>query len=111
MKRLLMLFALSTAFAPTVGRAQDSTSVRVSFAGLDLASVRGQQVLLRRIVAAAKSVCGVTDPLDLKYSRAISECRAAAISRSRPAYDAAVKAARRGMVEASGTKSLIVARH
>lgn len=111
MKRLMMPFALLTALAPTIGQAQDSASVRVSYAGLDLTSTRGQQVLRRRIVAAARRVCGVSDPLDLKYSKAISECRAAAISGSWPAYEAAINAARHGMVQVAGTTSLTVARH
>ena len=110
MKKLTMLIAISSALTPAMGQAEEPISVQVSYADLNLSSQPGQQALQRRIAFAAQSVCGVGDHRDLKFASAVVDCRAGTIADARPAYEAAVAAARHGTVEVLGAALIITAR-
>jgi UrcA family protein len=92
------LVVASALVVPTVSQAEETNSVRVSYADLNLASGVGQHTLQRRIVGAARTVCVIEDSRELALARATNECRGDAIASAQPAYDAAVAAARRGTV-------------
>ena len=111
MKPLVVVAALvvaSTLVVPTVSQAAESHSVRVSYADLNLAAARGQQVLQRRIGSAAVVVCEIEDSREFALATATKECRNIAIADARPAYEAAVAAARHGTVEILGTAAIVV---
>ena len=110
MKKLTLLIALSCGMSPAIARAEEPVTVGVSYADLNLASASAQRMLEQRIAIAAKAVCGVGDHRDLKFAIAVSECRAGTIADARPAYQAAVSAARHGTVEVLGTALIITAR-
>ena len=55
------LAAAAALLVPTLARADDTSSVRVSYADLNLASDVGQSSLHRRIVFAARVVCQFED--------------------------------------------------
>jgi UrcA family protein len=107
---LAALVVASVLVVPTVSQAAETSSVRVTYADLNLATDFGQHKLQSRLAFAAGSVCDTADPLDLKYVRAVSECRTGAIADAQPAYLAAVAAARRGTVTVLDGAALIVAR-
>ena len=110
LKPVLAIAAVLVASAlvvPTVSQAAESHSVRVSYADLNLASNRGRQVLQRRIGSAAVVVCEIEDSRELALAAATNECRFVAIADARPAYEAAVAAARHPTVEVIGAASPI----
>jgi UrcA family protein len=111
LKALPALAALAVASAlvvPTVSQAAEPRSARVAYADLNLATAFGQAKLQRRIHFAAAQVCDVADAMDLKFNRAVGECRAGAVMDAQPAYAAAVARARHGTVEVLDTAALIV---
>ena len=102
------LFAAATLVVPTASQAEESNSMRLSYADLNLASNAGQGVLQRRIVGAARVVCVIEDSREIALARATNACRGEAVARAWPAYQAAVGAARRGSVTVIGGAALIV---
>ena len=98
----------SALVGPTVSQAAQSNSVRVSYADLNLASDRGQQSLQRRMKFAAVVVCQIEDSRELALAAATNDCRNTALSDARPAYEAAVAAARRPSVEVIGAAAITV---
>jgi UrcA family protein len=111
LKPILVLAAVVTASAlvgPTVSQAATSTSYRVSYADLNLASDNGRTVLQRRIAFGARVVCELEDNRDMAIAAATNVCRGDAIESARPAYEAAVAAARRGTVQVLDAAALIV---
>lgn len=96
----------STVSAPADDAVQTAT---VSYADLDLASVRGSDRLKDRIKLAAADVCGRARPVELADIKANNLCRAGAIASAQPAYDAALAAARGASVTVTVGTSLIVA--
>ena len=105
---LTALAAASVLVLPTVSRAEEMNSVRVSYADLNLGSDVGQQVLQRRIAAAARTVCLFEDSRELALASATNACRTDAIAGARPAYEAALAAARHGTVTIMGGAALSV---
>ena len=95
---LAALAATSTFVLPTVSRADELNSVRVSYADLNLGSDVGQHMLQRRIAGAARVVCVIEDSRELALRSATNGCRSDAIARAMPAYETAVAAARHGTV-------------
>jgi len=93
---------------PTVSQAADTNSMVVSYADLNLASQAGTQVLDRRIASAAEAVCGYQESLQFALVTATKACRKDAIEATRPAYEAAVTAARHGTVIVGGAAALTV---
>jgi UrcA family protein len=104
------LVASAALVVPTVSRADDADSMRVSYADLNLASDPGQQVLQRRIVFAARSVCQLEESRQLPLATATNACRKGAVESARPAYEAAVASARHGVVIVGEAASLVVSR-
>lgn len=110
-KTLPALAALAMASAlvvPTVSNAAEKTSVRVSYADLNLATGTGRATLDRRVAFAARLVCDTASPLDLKFEREVAECRNGTIAAARPAIDAAVGRALHPSVEVLDGAALVV---
>jgi len=105
------LLSASALAVPSAGQAEESNSMRVSYADLNLASAAGQGTLQRRIVGAAKIVCVIEDSREIALARATNSCRSEAVMGAWPAYQAAVGAARRGSVTVIGAASLVVTVH
>ena len=93
---------------PTVSQASDLNSVRVSYADLNLASESGASVLERRINFAARVVCGYEEARQYDVVVATKACRTGAVEGARPAYEAAVSAARHGTVTVGAAASIVV---
>jgi UrcA family protein len=93
---------------PTVSRAAETHSVTVSYADLNLASDAGQYSLQRRISFAARVACEFEDSRQMDIAAATNLCRSDAIEGARPAFEAAVAAARHGSVTVGGAAALIV---
>jgi UrcA family protein len=111
LKTLPALAAIAVATAllvPTVSQAAEQTSVLVPYADLNLATGVGQQRLQRRIVYAARTVCDIADPRDLRFMQIVGECRNGAIAGAQPAFEAAVAAAQRPSVTVLDSAALIV---
>lgn len=102
------LLAAVTLLAPAASQADDSNSVRVSYADLNLASAAGQGVLQHRIAGAARLVCVIEDSREMALRSATNDCRSEAVARAWPAYQAAVGAARRGSVTVLDAAALVV---
>ena len=114
LKTFPALAALAVAGAlllPTVSQAEDQTSVRVSYADLDLAKSIGQQRLQHRIAFAAERVCGTADARDLNYTRAVGDCRSETVAYVQTAYQAAVARAMHPSVTVLEAASLVVTAH
>ena len=79
---------------PTVSPAAELDSVTVSYADLNLASASGAGALERRITIAAGIVCGYEGTRQYDLAIATNACRGGALEGARPAYEAAVAAAR-----------------
>ena len=105
---LTALAAASVLVLPTVSQAEESNSVRVSYADLNLGSDAGQQMLQRRIAGAARTVCVIEDSRELALASATRACRTDAIASAQPAYAAAVAAARHGTVTILGSAAITV---
>ncbi|MFL6751876.1 MAG: UrcA family protein [Sphingomicrobium sp.] len=112
LKPLTAFAALVTAtalVAPTVSHAAAADSVPVSYADLNLATAKGQQVLGRRIAVAATVVCDTsTRTRDYRIETAGKVCRTGAIERVQPALLAAIAGARRGTVTVLDAAALVV---
>ena len=102
------LVAAGALVLPTVSRAADISTARVSYADLDLASKVGQQSLTSRIEFAANSLCGVGKWKGLALVDAANDCSNDAVASTMPQYEAAVAAARRGSVTVLDGAALIV---
>lgn len=114
LKTLPALAALAAAGAllvPTLGHAAERSSVRVSYADLNLASHVGQTKLQRRIAFAAETVCDTADARDFNFMQVVKECRTGAVADAQPAYEAAVAAARNPSVTVLGAAALVVTAH
>jgi UrcA family protein len=105
------LLAAATLIVPTASQADESNSVRVSYADLNLASTAGQGILQHRLVGASKIVCVIEDSREIALRTATNSCRNDAVARAWPAYEAAVGAARRGSVTVLDATALIVTAH
>jgi UrcA family protein len=105
---LAAIAVASVLVVPTVSQAAETNSVRVSYADLNLATNLGQTKLQRRISFAAELVCDTADARDLNFTRAVGECRNAAVADAQPAFEAAIGKARRGTVEVLDAAALIV---
>jgi UrcA family protein len=107
---LAALAVAAVVVVPTVSHAEDTSSVRVSYADLNLGTNFGQTKLQRRIAFAAETVCDTADARDFNFMRAVKECRGGAIAGAQPAYLAAVANARHPSVEVLGTALVVTAK-
>lgn len=111
LKALPALAALAMAtvlVTPTVSQAAENTSVRVSYADLNLSTDFGQNKLQRRISSAAVIVCSTADPRDLNQVRAVADCRTDTVAAAQPAFRAAIGHALHPTVRVMDTAALIV---
>jgi len=100
----LVLGAALVSTAPAF--AQETVSVHVSYADLNLASPQGQRALQGRIENAVTEICGVDDAGDsLSYQRAHAACvaatRASASDQERQAIAAAKSGSNLALMDAS----------
>jgi UrcA family protein len=102
------LAAAGALVVPTVSQANELNSVRISYADLDLASEAGASALEHRIGIAARVVCGYEGSKQYDVVAATKVCRTGAVEGARPAYEAAVAAARHGTVTVGAAASLVV---
>jgi len=93
---------------PTVSQAAEISSVRVSYADLDLGSAPGQHALRGRIAFAARVVCEFEDSRQLEVAKATNLCRSDAIDGAEPQLEAAIASARHPTVTVGGAAALIV---
>lgn len=103
------ILVASALVAPTVSQAATTNSVRVSFADLNLATNAGRHSLQARIAHGATIVCEIEDSRDLALAAATNACRGGAVEDARPAYEAAVAAARHGTVEVLDSALIVTA--
>lgn len=102
------LAVASALLVPTVSQAAETSSMRVSYADLNLASDDGRGTLQRRMTSAAEAVCAIEDSRELALATAAGLCRSDALQRALPAYEAAVAASRRGSVTVMDAAALII---
>ena len=102
------LVVASALVVPTVSQAQETASMSVSYADLNLGSSIGQHRLQTRIVGAAKIVCVIEDSRELALAAATKDCRSDAVARAQPAFEAAVASAKRGSVTVLDAATLII---
>lgn len=96
-KMMCMLAAVGASAAliqPTVANAQDTRSVVVSYGDLNLSSPAAVKTLDGRIKSAARDLCGTNGSRDMIGNQLESSCNSAAVASAKPAFDAAVRAAR-----------------
>jgi UrcA family protein len=97
-----LLSTAATAAESPAATSVEVASVVVPYGDLNLNSERGVQQLQRRLVAAAKEVCGRHDPRDLRLAGIARDCMDGAISRA----VAEVGNARLAQINAGRAKSL-----
>ncbi len=94
----LALIAAATAITPTATLALEPVTARsvVHTADLDLSSETGQRELDRRIVQAAREVCGQASDVDLEGKNAVRQCREETIAEASAQREQLLAAARSG---------------
>ena len=94
----LALIASAATVTPTVAQAFEPETVTsiVRTADLDLSNDAGQQELDRRIVQAAREVCGDASNVDLEGKNAVRQCRADTIAAATSQRDQLYAAAKSG---------------
>lgn len=94
----LALIASATTITPTVAQAFEPVTVTsiVRTADLDLSSPAGQQELDRRIVEAAREVCGTASDVDLEGKNAVRDCRQQTIAQASAQREQLLAAAKNG---------------
>lgn len=94
----LALIASAATVMPTVAQAFEPVTVTsiVKTADLDLASSAGQRELDRRIVQAAREVCGEVSDFDLEGKNAARQCRADTIAQAAAQREHLLAAAKSG---------------
>lgn len=94
----LALIASAATVTPTASQALESATATsiVRTADLDLSSDSGQRELDRRIVQAAREVCGEASNVDLEGRNAARQCREDTIAQAALQREQLVAAARSG---------------
>jgi UrcA family protein len=94
----LALIASAATVTPTVAQAFEPVTVTsiVPTADLDLSNSDGRQELDRRIVQAAREVCGAASDVDLEGKNAVRQCRADTIAQAATQREQLLAAARSG---------------
>lgn len=77
MKKSTILLAGLAALCAVPATAE-TVSIPVSYSGLDLTSINGQDVLNRRVNMAVRNICGAPDIRDLSAVAASRKCSIAA---------------------------------
>lgn len=105
---LVALAAAGALVVPTAGFAAETTSARVSYADLNLATNKGKSALVHRVAYTADQLCGVGKWKNLGLSAEASACSDDAVASAQPAVEAAIAAARRGSVTVLEGSAVIV---
>ena len=94
----MALIASAATITPTVAQAFEPVTVTsiVQTADLDLSSASGQRELDRRIVRAARTVCGEASDVDLEGKNAVRDCRSATIAQASAQREQLLAAAKTG---------------
>lgn len=94
----LALIASAATVAPTASQAAEPLTVTsvVQTADLDLASANGQRELHRRIVRAARDVCGTASDADLAGKNDVRQCRVETIAAATAQREQLLAAAKSG---------------
>jgi UrcA family protein len=94
----LALIASAATVTPTVAQAFEPVTVTsiVRTADLDLSNSDGQRELDRRIVQAAREVCGAASDVDLEGKNAVRQCRADTIAQAASQREQVLAAAKAG---------------
>jgi UrcA family protein len=108
--------AASALLVPTASLASTVTSsgdgevqtATVSYADLNLANPAGSNRLMGRMKVAASDLCGSARPVELAEIEANRICVSSALASAKPAFDAAVAAARGASVTVTVGASLIL---
>lgn len=99
---ILASFAITTSAikaAPALAETAAPLNIRhVAIADLDLGSSEGQRKLDRRLVNAAREVCGTASDADLKGKNDVRKCRDVTLAKAKGQRDALFAAAGRGGV-------------
>ena len=95
----LALIASAATVTPTVAEAFEpvTASSIVRTADLDLSTASGQRELDRRIVQAARDVCGEPSNVDLEGKNAVRQCRADTIAAASSQREQLLAAAKSGV--------------
>ncbi len=88
--------------------AQTEASVEIFYGDLDLADLRGRDILDRRIANAAAQLCGSFRSIEMDWAAAVRACRSETIALTAPQRNAAV--GRSGTVEVANASVLRVSR-
>lgn len=105
---LAALAVSATLLIPTIAHAQETRSVRVTYADLNLVTDIGQERLQRRISFAAKSVCETPNGRDYAWVRTVKACQASTVADAQPAFQEAVVRAHHPSVRVLETAALVV---
>lgn len=94
----MALIASAATVTPTVAKAFEPVTVSsiVHTTDLDLSSDAGQRELDRRIVQAARDVCGAASNVDLEGKNEARQCRADTIAKAGAQREQLLAAARSG---------------
>ena len=94
----LALMASAATVTPTVASAFEPETVTsiVRTADLDLSNEAGQRELDRRIVQAAREVCGEPSDVDLEGKNVVRQCRADTIAQASSQREQLLAAAKSG---------------
>lgn len=94
----LALIASATTVAPAVAQTFEPVAVTsiVRTADLDLSSANGERELDRRIIQAAREVCGEASNVDLEGKNAVRQCRDETIAVAAAQREQLLAAARTG---------------
>jgi UrcA family protein len=94
----LALIASAATVTPTVAKAFEPVTVTsiVRTADLDLSNSDGRRELDRRIVQAAREVCGAASNIDLEGKNAARQCRADTIAQAASQREQVLAAAKTG---------------
>ena len=94
----LAMITSAAVIAPTAGQAAEPVTLTsvVQTADLNLASAEGRRELDRRIVRAARDVCGTASDVDLEGKNAARHCRAETIAAAADQREQLLAVARTG---------------
>ena len=93
---LISMALLASVAAPAAAFEPVTVTSIVETADLDLSSVNGQRELDRRIIQAARTVCGEASDVDLEGKNAVRDCRSETIAQASSQREQLIAAAKSG---------------
>jgi len=104
-----VLLIPTTSLASPVEDGAEATAT-VSYADLDLSRSREIRTLKYRINGVAQGLCGIPLRYEMFEAPERRACVVGAVASAQPAFDAAVRSARRGVVIIGGASLIVTAR-